>query len=144
MSFLVYKEQFTYMIHTSYLGPPEDLFYWKVLLKIGHSIKNIFLPHVLLLKKHVYFRHSWAVFDFVSAIWLPHWQLWALVLGKTAFTRCYSLRPIYIWPEGHRKSLNEAGSLSLGDRPTIQCGNWWNFVTEIFSTSLRLCEKYSC
>ena len=74
---------------------------------------------------------------FLPAFWLLHGQLWPIVKGKTTVTRCYLLRPIYVWPEGHRKSRNEAGSLSLDERLLeVECRNWWNYVRGITNTSL--------
>ena len=38
---------------------------------------------------------------YLSAIWLLHGQLWAIIKGAASLTQCESLRFVYNWPEGH-------------------------------------------
>ena len=52
---------------------------------------------------------------FLTATWLSHGQLWAVLEGAASLTRCSSLSFLEFWPEGHREPHNEVGSLSLAE-----------------------------
>ena len=50
-------------------------------------------------------------FVFLTAVWLPHGQLWAIIEGKASLTdvnHCV----LYFQPEDHRDPRNEVGSIS--------------------------------
>ena len=54
---------------------------------------------------------------FLTAIWLPHGQLWAIIEGTASLTQCYSLRFTFSTRvQGHREPRSQAGSLSRADR----------------------------
>ena len=53
----------------------------------------------------------WVHSHFLSAIWLPHDQLWATIEGAASLTRCSSLRFTYYY-KGHQEPRNKVGSQS--------------------------------
>ena len=53
-----------------------------------------------------------AVLFFLTTIWLPHRQLWAIIEGTASLTAFSHFRL-----EGHRESRSEVGSPDLAERP---------------------------
>ena len=49
---------------------------------------------------------------FLSAVWLPHSQLWTIFARTATLIRCSSLCLLNIQPEGHHEPRNEIWSLS--------------------------------
>ena len=56
------------------------------------------------------------LFYFLTAIWLPHGQLWAIIERTASLIQCYSLRFLHFLPKSHREPCSEVGSLSPAER----------------------------
>ena len=67
------------------------------------KLVNDFQPSTILAKK----RHI-----FLTAIWLSHGQLWAILERTASLTQLQSLHFLQFRFEGHRELCSEFGSLS--------------------------------
>ena len=55
-------------------------------------------------------------FCFLTAIWLPHSQLWTIIERTASLTQCYSLCFLHFLPESYGEPRSKVGSLSPVER----------------------------
>lgn len=64
------------------------------------SISEIYIP----MGNQMRWLSFWV---FLSAVWQPQGQLWAIFEKTASLTQCLSLRLIYNWPKGHQEYFND-------------------------------------
>ena len=55
-------------------------------------------------------------FCFLTAIWLPHSQLWTIIERTASLTQCYSLCFLHFLTESYGEPRSKVGSLSPAER----------------------------
>ena len=85
----------------SFSNLPDMVWTWKLAMRI--TLKD---------EMNQWRRQDSHIF-FLSFIWLRHGQHWAIIEGTPSSTRCWSLRLIYIWTEGHQEPVSGKGLWSV-------------------------------